>query len=108
MGPPALSCLHGATCMSGVDLKAVSQARRKTNRERSCAMLRFLGVAFEVRNEGAHLIVRHEGKTIDFWPGTGKFKPRERAAQYGRGVFNMLKLLGIDPKEKKDQPPCSK
>lgn len=60
---------------------------------------------FEVKNDGAHLIVRHEGQTVDFWPGTGKYKPRKPGARHGRGVFNLLKLLGIDPKEHK---PCNK
>lgn len=85
-----------------VDLKAESQLRRKTNRERSCSLLRFIGVEFEVKNDGAHLIVRHNGKTVDFWPGTGKYIPRVPKPKHGRGVFNMLQLLGIDPKQAKE------
>lgn len=91
-----------------VCLNEESKRRRATNRQRSCAMLRFLGVAFETKNDGAHLIVRHEGQTIDFCPGTGKYKPRTPGTQYGRGVFNLLKYLGIDPKAAKEQPQCNK
>jgi hypothetical protein len=87
------------------DLKAESKERRAANRCRSTGMLTGLGLQFEVKNDGAHLIVRHEGQTIDFWPGTGKFIPREPGAKHGRGVFNMLKYLGIDPKAAKEQQP---
>lgn len=91
-----------------IDLKAESVQRRANNRERSCSLLRYLGVDFDVKNDGAHLIVRHEGQTFDFWPGTGKYKPRTPGTPYGRGVFNMLKLLGIDPKAAKEKAPCNK
>jgi hypothetical protein len=81
-----------------------NKLRRAANRERSAGMLQGLGIQFEVKNDGAHLIVRHEGQTVDFWPGTGKFIPRAPRSRHGRGVFNMLKLLGIDPKQPKEQP----
>lgn len=87
------------------DMKAESQQRRANNRQRSCSMLRFLGVDFEVKNDGAHLIVRHEGKTVDFWPGTGKYIPRAPGSKHGRGVFNMLKLLGVDHAAAKEVQP---
>lgn len=86
-------------------LKAESIARRAANRCRSTGMLTGLGLQFEVKNDGAHLIVRHEGQTVDFWPGTGKFIPRKPGARHGRGVFNMLTYLGIDPKAAKEQQP---
>lgn len=82
--------------------------RRAANRCRSTGMLTGLGLQFEIKNDGVHLIVRHEGQTVDFWPGTGKYKPRKPGTQYGRGVFNLLKYLGIDPKAAKEQPECSK
>lgn len=85
-----------------VGLKQESEERRRSNRERSACMLRSLGVSLESKNDGAHLIVEHAGKTIDFWPGTGKFIPRTTGAKHGRGVFNMLKLLGIEPKTAKE------
>lgn len=85
------------------NLFLTNKLRRASNRERSCSLLRYLGVDFDVKNDGAHLIVRHEGQTFDFWPGTGKYKPRTPGTPYGRGVFNMLKLLGIDPKAAKER-----
>lgn len=76
--------------------KGESQARRADNREGSAAMLQDLGVAFERKNMGAHLIVSHDGKVVDFWPGTGKYIPRG-FGRPGRGVFNLLKLIGLKP-----------
>lgn len=70
--------------------------RRASNRELSADKLSGLGVQFESKNGGAHLIVKHGGLTVDFWPGTGKYIPRKPGAKHGRGVFNLLKLLGVD------------
>lgn len=85
-----------------IGMKEESAKRRASNQQRSCAMLRYLGIDFEVKNGGVHLIVKHNGKTIDFWPSTGKYIPREPKPKHGRGVFNMLKMLGIDPKTAKE------
>lgn len=76
--------------------------RRASNTTRSTSILTHLGIDFETKNNGAHLIVRHAGKTIDFWPSTGKYIPRAPGSKHGRGVFNMLKMLGIDPKTAKE------
>lgn len=84
------------------DLKEESRKRRASNRERSTAMLLHLGLEFDAKNDGAHLIIRHNGKTVDFWPGTGKFIPRTPKPKHGRGVFNLLQILGIDPKAAKE------
>lgn len=85
----------------GEDFRAMrehGQQRRAANREDSPALLRQHGVTFDSRNNGAHLIVKHAGKTVDFWPGTGKwidrFAPSGRAPN-GRGVFKLLKHLGV-------------
>lgn len=62
------------------------------NREQSAQILARSGISFETRNSGAHLVIKHEGKTVDFWPGTGKWA--DRAGASGRGVFKLLKHLG--------------
>ncbi|WP_054912480.1 hypothetical protein [Pseudomonas sp. NBRC 111127] len=76
--------------------QAESAERRARNRQGSAEILAERGVQFEVKNMGAHLIVSHEGKVADFWPGTGKYIPRG-GGRPGRGVFNLLKLLGVKP-----------
>jgi len=55
------------------------QERRANNRENSAAMLLERGISFESCNGGAHLIVSHGGKVVDFWPGTGKWLVRGAA-----------------------------
>ncbi|MNN70290.1 hypothetical protein D3C81_1861330 [compost metagenome] len=81
---------------SEIGMVAESIERRASNRERSALKLQELGISFVSNNDGAHLIVMHAGKTVDFWPGTGKFIPRG-AGRPGRGVFNLLKHLGVTP-----------
>lgn len=75
-------------------MKAASVERRASNRDNSATILTERDVSFESKNDGAHLIVRHNGKTADFWPGTGKYSIRG-TGQYRRGVFNLLRDLGV-------------
>lgn len=72
-----------------------SQERRADNRASSVKVLEAHGVDHEIKNDGVHIIVSHGGMTVDFWPGTGKFIPRG-AGRPGRGVFNLLRLLGVE------------
>lgn len=74
------------------DLKAAGQATRTSNRESSPAMLAAAGVAFESKNGGAHLVVTGLGKTVDFWPGTGRWIERKTNAK-GFGVRKPIKAL---------------
>lgn len=68
--------------------------KRKTARNRAFApgRLMYYGIEFQSRNNGAHLIVTHNGWTVDFWPGTGKFTER-RGRWSGRGVLNLIKRI---------------
>lgn len=74
--------------------KEESQAKRAGNRENSAKILESRNVPFLSMNSGAHLIVSYNGKTADFWPGTGKYQVRG-TGKYKRGVFNLLKDLGV-------------
>lgn len=78
-------------------LRKQRQEKRAQNRQSSAAILAERGVAFEEKNNGAHLIVKHAGKTIDFWPGTGKWIDRAFAQHTGkgRGVHGMLRYLNV-------------
>ena len=53
-------------------------------------------LSYELKNSGYHCIVRAGGKTVDFWPSTGKYIVR--GGKTGRGVFNMLREIGINVK----------
>lgn len=76
------------------DLRSISQEKRKNNRESSAEILTRNGVAFRSHNYGAHMHVEHLGKTADFWPGTGKYQIHGEKS-YKRGVFNLLRDLGV-------------
>lgn len=75
------------------DRAAASQMRRASNRQNSANILHRAGVRFDMKNDGAHLIVKSNPIT-DFWPGTGKYIQRGTLKE-GRGVFNLLKLIGV-------------
>lgn len=85
-------------------LKVESQQRRSSNRESSADILRRAGVSFEVKNDGAHLIVMGGTLVVDFWPGTGLWKAR-RGNSKGRGVRGLLRALGTAmPPDEPTQP----
>lgn len=69
-----------------------SRQKRASNRESSAKMLTAAGVAFETKNEGAHLIVTANGHTVDFWPGTGLWIERGTTKQK-RGVRRLIAEL---------------
>lgn len=72
-----------------------SKLRRASNRENSASILSDHRVHFVSKNDGAHLIVKNNGKVVDFWPGTGLWIDRSNQSKKARGVFPLLKHLGI-------------
>lgn len=75
-------------------MEEASKLRRASNRQTTPALLVQHGVAFVEHNSGAHLVITHNGKTADLWPGTGKYQVRG-SGRYSRGVFNLLRALGV-------------
>lgn len=75
-------------------MRQESQERRAFNRQSSAQVLEHHGVKFTSRNGGAHLIVEHNGICVDFWPGTGKWIPRDYDVK-GRGVFPLLRYMKV-------------
>jgi len=73
-------------------MKEENQKKRAGNRESSAKMLTAAGIAFETKNEGAHLIVTESGRTVDFWPATGLWIERGTAKQK-RGVRCLIAEL---------------
>ena len=74
-------------------IRRMSRKKRSKNRDWSTNKLIDLGVKFSKHNNGVHLIVNHNGVTVDFWPGTGKWITRDGFK--GRGVYNMLDHIGV-------------
>jgi hypothetical protein len=70
-------------------LRARSAARRAENRKHAPAMLQQEGIAFESKNDGAHLIVAGE---YDFWPGTGLWRHR-RDRKSSRGIKKLIRRI---------------
>lgn len=72
-------------------MRELSQAKRSHNREHSAALLENSGIAFDRKNDGAHLIILSNPK-IDFYPGTGLWRVRGENKSH-RGVKSLLKHL---------------
>ena len=84
-----------------------SRKKRASNRESSAKMLAAAGIAFEAKNEGAHLIVTANGRTVDFWPGTGLWIERG-ASRQKRGVRRLIAELKNSARTAPQQQPHSK
>ncbi len=79
-----------------------SKEKRADNKQKSTTILTNLGIPFTSRNNGVHLIIGYQSKTIDFYPSTGVWIYRGSPEnQRGRGIFELLKSFGIST-EKKD------
>lgn len=78
-------------------IRRTQQARRAANRENGAAILTENKVEFELKGDGSgsHLIVKHAGKVVDYWPGTGKWIDRDFRGRHERGVFRLLNYLGV-------------
>lgn len=85
-----------------VGFKERSREKRASNRANSAQTLRTFGIGFTSHNSGAHLIVKHGEKIIDFWPGTGKWFVRGQS-DGKRGVMNLVKFCQKGIKEKPAQ-----
>jgi hypothetical protein len=74
------------------DLKEIGQKRRAENREHAPEVLKSAGIPFTSKNDGAHLIIKIPGHTVNFWPGTGKwqFCNEQRG---GRGIIKLIQTL---------------
>ena len=74
-------------------LREMSQQKRAVNRKESVKLLTKRGIAFVVKNNGAHLIVKGRRADIDFWPGTGLWIERDTGTT-GRGVQKLITFIG--------------
>lgn len=70
----------------------LKKERRASNTEKSTSILIEKAINFESKNGGAHLIVKHGGKVIDYWPSTGLWVDRKTMKRKG-GVFQLIKYL---------------
>lgn len=73
--------------------KEARKEKKRQNLSQSEQILIERGVSYEKFNQGVHFVVRYNGLIADFWPSTGKYCIRGR--NYKRGVFNLLKDLGV-------------
>jgi len=73
------------------DMKQASKDKRESNRNSGAAYLERFLIPFEIKNNGAHLIVEGSKGFIDYWPGTGKWIARTGIK--GFGVKALIKAI---------------
>jgi hypothetical protein len=73
-------------------MKEHGREKRAENRVSSAEILNQHSIKFQSKNCGAHLIVRHNGHNVNFWPGTGKWIACN-SDNDGRGVYGLIKLI---------------
>lgn len=87
---------HAHACTECVD-NIEPQTKKERNLEWSTNHLKDLDINYESKNNGVHLIVKHNGHVVDYWPSTGMYafrpKPNEPDRMYKRGIHCMLKDL---------------
>ncbi|HZN48393.1 MAG TPA: hypothetical protein VFB71_12270 [Ramlibacter sp.] len=76
--------------------KAEHRERAAARRLEAPAKLTALHLEYVSRNNGAHLIVKHGRRWIDYWPGTCRWCER-RSKNRGWGLRSLLVSLGVVP-----------
>ena len=74
-------------------MKKVSREKKLSNKEFSTVLLDKMGIDYDSKNNGVHLIVFNGLETIDFYPSTGKWIPRGKEAS--RGVKKLLDYMQV-------------
>ena len=75
------------------DIHDQRQLKREQNRTSSIQFLEKQGVPFQLKNGGAHAIIKIGDININFWPGTGLWHSEAPFKMESRGVFNLLAFL---------------
>jgi hypothetical protein len=75
------------------DVKEIRQEKRASNRVNGQENLTKEGIPFEIKNNGAHLIVEGNSCFIDYWPGTGRWNSRDGVSGFGvRSLIHHIKF----------------
>ena len=73
-------------------MRVEKQKRAARAREEMPRYLHSRGIAFDSKNYGAHLIVYGENVTVDYWPGTGLWIPRNTGLRK-KGVDKLVDYI---------------
>lgn len=68
----------------------IKQEKRANNKRSSTIILDENGISYKPHNNGIHLIIKHNGFIVDFWPSTGKYIVHG-SKKYKRGIYRLLR-----------------
>ena len=84
-------------------LKRDRLERRGNNIENSERILTAYAVTFSSQSNRTHIVIRRKGQAYDFYPTTGTYLIRASRGKMGRGVFSLLREMGINTKLKLEE-----
>jgi hypothetical protein len=73
---------------------------RRAQHEKAARQLADAGIKFEVRNDGAHLLIEHQGIRVEFWPGSGAW--RTASGYSAAGTRELVQFLTDRPDDSSD------
>ncbi|MFK3558305.1 hypothetical protein [Pasteurella multocida] len=82
---------------------AYKQARKQVkqkNQEQNTSLLKELNIGFESKINGAYLVIKHNSKTLDFYPSTGLWWDRENKSKQYRGIRKLIDYITENNNEK--------
>ena len=74
------------------DLRAMRQAKKRSNLAASTQMLLDSGIQFVTHNGGIHLTINKGSEVIDYWPSTGLWWIRGTSNKR-RGIARLLTYM---------------
>ena len=82
----------------GEAFKAYRESRKEKkafNLRKSTNLLKFLNIPFISHNNGVHLVVSHDNKTIDFYPSPGLWIDRLQKDIKHRVIKTLLQYINV-------------
>lgn len=68
--------------------------KKRKNLEWSTNKLKELGIDFESKNDGIHLVVKNGANVANFYPSTGRYMVH--GGIWKRGINNLIKDMGVN------------
>lgn len=73
-------------------MKRDSEQRKDRNQANGIKTIASMGYEYELKNFNNHVVVKHKGVTVDYWPSTGKWIVRKKDKS-GRGIKPLTNYL---------------
>lgn len=80
-------------------LKEHKKLKKEAMKVGNIAFLDVVGIPYESKNNGLHIIISRSGVVIDFYPSTGKWIDRDKGKGYGTNSLREHYIYRAQEKE---------